>query len=158
MIWDGKGYFSWPGWCEVVYEVPLDALKPTSITVLPGGTELQLVNNDGWIEASKTSSQDRPGAARIQAERIFDASNDPPRQFTGDWEEHLRLLNIAAAANVVLYVDVPPEEYKRLHANGEKELEALKGKLSERAASLLYLFDYGDGQRYVQMCHTGSCQ
>lgn len=157
MIWEGKGYFSWPGWCDTVYEVSLNAFDPASITVLPDGTELMLVLKDDWIEVEKTSSQDRPKATLIQAKKMFDARNDPPRQFTGDWEEHLRWLNIAAATNVVLFVQVPLEEYERLRANDEKELEALKGRLSERAASLLYLFDFGEGEKFVQMCHTGSC-
>lgn len=157
MIWEGKGYFSWPGWCDTVYEVPLNALDSASITVLPDGTELQLVLRDGWIEVDKASSRDRPKATLIQAKKMFDARNDPPRQFTGDWEPHLRWLNIAAATNVVLYVEVPPEEYERLHADGEKEFETLKGRLSDRAASLLFLFDYGEGKQFVQMCHTGSC-
>lgn len=149
-------FFEWPTWMGKVYKVGTEAVNISSVVVLPGGTELQMYEEKGYIRVVKTSTRNRSAAKRFAAELIFDTVDGSNPAFKGDWEPFIGLINAAAAVNTLFSVSLTPEEYERLHANDEIEFNKLKKKLSLRAASLLYLVDF-DGDLSVELYRTGRC-
>lgn len=59
-------------------------------------------------------------------------------EFTGSWDDLLPKIEKAVKENNVLNIVLPPSEYLRLVGGG---MEDLKRRLSQLAASMLYLSD-----------------
>lgn len=86
------------------------------------------------------------------AQLIIDRSR--PLQFWGSWRPLIPKLEAAAAANALLEVSLPEEEYQSLLKGG---LDALKRMLTPRAASLVYLSPAQGGVPTLQLFRTGRC-
>ncbi|MBI2414878.1 hypothetical protein HYV31_03555 [candidate division WWE3 bacterium] len=77
-------------------------------------------------------------------------------KFDGKWKSIAKLVNAAAAVNTLFSVILTHEEYYRLNLGG---LDQIKYLFSERAFSLLYLYDdYRTDGPSLELFRTGTCR
>lgn len=162
---NGKVYFGfpYPPWCNVVYEVDPEAVGVGSVVTLPGDayTALQLLIDEGGRLIVSDVSTLWSGESRhavYEAVLVLDTNAEGPT-FSGEWETILWQLNAAAATNCLFVVYLPQGEYQRLAADDGAEFEALKTRMSPRAASLVQLEPdyYDEPTPVVWLLRTGSC-
>lgn len=125
-MWPPKG-FSWSG---KVYEVHRDALD-SGLIQLPTGETLGVSESSSDPEHPELQLVAKGPSGRLYpASLVFDARH-LEIEFTGDWDEALRILEAADALVVPAQILISDEERDRLNAGNGLELEALRAKMSE---------------------------
>lgn len=121
---------------------------------LPGIGVVQITTKEGYfptVDPNITSTEEVLNA------RIVISKDDPcERTFRGDWKPLVDIINTAAAVNTLFTIKLTKKEYRRLEKGG---LEEMKDEFTERAFSLLYLYeDYlGKDKPSLELFRTGSC-
>ena len=148
-------YFEYP-YQGNIYVIDIDEceLRNGKLVKLPNGNLINITVSEGYFPRidENTTTQKKPITALV----VIGADDTFTREFTGDWEPLIELINIAAAVNTLFAVILIKKEYRRLEAGG---LAKMKKDFSERAFALLSLQeDYiRDGKPSLELFRTGRC-
>lgn len=149
-------HFEYP-WNGHIYSVDIEpgTLPEVTKVKLPDGEIIGVRALPGFfptvVELESPSS-----GTQLNAKVVIE-QGDFKRKFEGDWGPLTKFIEICSSVNTLCSIDLTEEEFNRLEDGG---LQELKESLSDRASSLLYLYEEyplnSEGPS-LQLFRTGGC-